>query len=114
MKNKRGFYGIILKFVGAFAFTFYDPILSLHLGEHIHLRDEQAFLGFSLLSLTFSIGSFVFGKMSERGNKQAILTFSLFLFSFSIYISGGMINLFGDGRTYVVLCFIGLGCAGFF
>ena len=114
MKDKRGFYGIILKFVGAFAFTFYDPILSLHLTADMHLRDEQAFLGFSLLSLTFSIGSFVFGKMSEHGNKQAILTFSLFLFSFSIYISGGMINVFGEGRTYVLLGYIGLAGAGFF
>lgn len=51
------------------AFTFYDPILSVHLVANMSLKDEQAFLGFSLLSLTYSIGAFVFGKMSERGNK---------------------------------------------
>ena len=113
-KNKRSFYGIISKFISALAFTFYDPILSIHLQSAMSLKDEEAFLGFSLLSLAYSIGAFAFGKMSEHGNKQNILTASFFFFSIFIYISGGFHNVITGHTAYFWLCLVGLAGVGFF
>ena len=82
--------------MGAFCLNFYDPILSLHLENNIGLKDEKAFLGFSLISLTYSIGSLLFGKLSEDRNKQLIMCVSFFFFALAIYVSGGLLWLAGS------------------
>ena len=106
--------GILAKFMGAFCLNFYDPILSLHLESNLSLKDEKAFLGFSLISLTYSIGSIIFGKLSENRNKQLIIFISFLLFSVSIYVSGGFKWLAGSYTSFLVYTMCGLGGVGFF
>ena len=106
--------GICAKFMGAFCLNFYDPILSLHLESNLGLRDSKAFLGFSLLSLTYSVGSIVFAKLSENNNKQCIIFVSFLFFSVSIYMSGGLPWIAGTSTSILVFTMCGLAGVGFF
>ena len=106
--------GICAKFMGAFCLNFYDPILSLHLESNLGMRESKAFLGFSLISLTYSIGSILFAKWSENSNKQVIIFLSFLFFAVSIYMSGGVSWLAGGSTSILVFSMCGLGGVGFF
>ena len=60
--------GILSKFMGAFVLNFYDPILSIYLEDGVGMDPTDAFLGFSVISLLFALGSYLYGKWCERSN----------------------------------------------
>ena len=113
-KNRRSLMGIGAKFMGAFCLNFYDPILSLYLDQGLGLAGSKAFLGFSLISLTYAIGSIIYGKLSEDRSKRCLIFISFLFMSLSIYVSGGLEWLVGSGTPVLLLTMIGLGGVGFF
>jgi len=88
--NKRSAMGVFAKFMGAFCFNFYDPILSLYLENGRGMEPTRAFLGFSVSALGLTIGSALYGKWSAGNNLQCLLFFAFVGLSCSVYVSGGL------------------------
>ena len=71
-------------------------------------------LVFALGGLTFTIGSVVFGILSEHGQKSLMIQVTFILSSISIYICGGLNQDLPAELTitYAGMCIWGFFCAG--
>ena len=107
MKNPRIISVLVLDFFAAMNLIFMDPILVLRL-EDLGMNEDNTGLGFALMALTFTVGSGLFGALSQNFNKRVIICLAMLFTGVALWLAGGL------KQASVAATWVGLGLNGLF
>ena len=106
LKTPRVAMALIVYFMVAIFYMFYDPILSLRLSD-IGVQDAYLGLGFAVTDATSSIGAPFIGWIASHVDNRVVILVSLFSISAAVYLSTGI-----PGEESLIITYIGLGIQG--